>query len=112
MLRNCEPVILFEEENTYIAKCQSCHRVSLSFNNLLLGFTSSEFKTLGQLILKLDFQAASINFPDGRPRIVLNTGHKDIQCSFDPDEFTRLKKALTESFLLLDAHAILHHNHP
>ena len=112
MLRNCQPAMLFEEENTCIAKCESCHRVSLIFNNLLLDFTSSEFKTLAQLILKLDFHTASVSFPDGRPRIVLNTGHKDIKCSFDLDEFARLRKALTESLLLLDAHAILNHNYP
>src|SRR5690606_7979376 len=107
MLRNCDPVMLFNEEDLYVSKCKKCERVSLSINNLLLRFNSKEFKTLSQLILKLSFRNNSVRFPDGELRLILNTGHKDIQCSFKAHEFAKLKSALTESLLLMNAHAIL-----
>lgn len=110
MLRNCEPRLLFEEENFFISQCHHCQRINLSFNNLLLGFNSKEFETLSNLILKLEFHKHCMNHQDGSPKIILNTGHKDIQCCFSQQEFRTLKTGLTESLLLLKAQAILNHH--
>lgn len=107
MLRNCEPRLLFKEENFFISQCDHCKRLSLSFHNLLLGFTTKEFKRLSQLILKLRFYENCILDQDNDLKIVLNTGHKDIQCYFDQKEFKLLKRGLTESLLLLETHTIL-----
>lgn len=107
MHTNCEPTVLVEEPDFYIAQCRHCARIGLSFNNILLGFSPREFIGYSHAVLQLDFYTCSTLFPDGQAHIILNTCHADIQCSFLYDDFEKLKQGLTEALLLLEVQEVL-----
>ena len=103
----CQPQVLYQEHRLCIARCTHCRRISLSYFNLLAGFSPQDFDSFCHNVQSVDFEKFSTLFPGGEPTLVLRTCHPDIQFSFNRHEFEQLKSALTESLLMLQVQQVL-----
>ncbi|MEN7548524.1 DUF6686 family protein [Rapidithrix thailandica] len=106
-MNTCEPKILVENSHFYIAQCQHCKRIGLSYKNILVGYQPEEFIQFANKFNQINFEERCYVFPDGKPYIIVNTCHQDIQFSFTKRDFETLKQGFSEALLMLEAEKIL-----
>ncbi|MEM9328580.1 MAG: DUF6686 family protein [Bacteroidota bacterium] len=82
--------------------CRHCSRVGLYYKNLLVGFEHRDFQAFSRSLLHLDFDRASILFPNGSKHLVVDTCHEDIQFTFLKEEYEELKDLLNQALLMLE----------
>lgn len=103
----CNPVILTEKENICIAHCQGCNRISLRFNNLLVGFQLGDLYLLQLSFENISFSDCCIRFSDHKQRIVIDTSQPEVQLCLEESEYEFFKERLSEAILMLEINNLL-----
>ena len=106
-MNSCKPTVLFDQDNFCIAQCTHCQRIGLTFQNLLLGFSSNEFIGLCRIMDQADFEQCSSLMSDGQLHMIVNTGHPDIQFSLSRAEFTRFQAGLSQALRRMNLYELL-----
>lgn len=74
----------------------------------MLNFQPDDFTEFSASFQKLNFEKRAARFPDGRPRMIINTCQREIQLCFDQSEFETVKDGLQEAALMLEVNQILY----
>ena len=102
----CNPKILVKSQGFHIAQCRNCHRIGLSYKNLLVGFDVDEFLTFVKAYSKVNFEKNCVKF-DRTDQVILNSCHRDIQFTFNREEFHLLLTLLQQAKIMLEANRII-----
>ena len=75
---------------------------------MMLNFQPDDFMEFSSSFQKLKFEKRAVQFPDGCPRMVMNTCRREIQLCFDQSEFNAVKHSLQEAAVMLEVNQILY----
>ena len=93
----CQSLILSQKGKTVISHCAECGTLNIWHQNLLLCFSTEQFRAFGAFSVEMDFSERAHPFPDGEDRAILCTPNKDINFAFTQDEWEDFKEAMEEA---------------
>ncbi len=102
--------VLSSYDSGFVGVCEDCDVIHLSYNNLMINFSLSEFTSFRRMVKSILTDECLVPFPDGSERVILRTPFEGVCFTFLPDEALELTNLVDEAFYMREIYDLIHHN--